>query len=59
MKNTTTIATHNTRNQSATTATIKIIPAIEIVEIGKATNLTLGGNGARHETPSRPNVRWN
>ena len=36
-----------------------IVPVVQVVELGKATTLTLGGNGARHETPSRPNIRWN
>jgi len=36
-----------------------IVPVAHVVELGKATNLTLGSAGPRAETPNRPNTAWN
>ena len=51
------VFTHNPKNQTPNNPTIKIIPAVQIVELGKATGLTLGGSGNRNEY-ARPNAKF-
>jgi hypothetical protein len=53
MNNTATTTAHNPKNET----TISVIQITEIVELGKATSLTLGGSGNRNEY-ARPNAKY-
>lgn len=51
MKNITITSTHNPKNHATNQVT-------QVIEVGKASNLTLGTVGPKYETPNRPNSSW-